>query len=353
LRCFLSASVNKFTSILPMIVVLLALQPVQPIGAQSQPAQTPQNQVSGDAIYKQFAQSVVSIEAKNDKHLVEWTGTGFVVAADGKILTNYHVIRNSKEASVRLANGDVYDTVEVLDVDRRKDIALLRIKAVDLPPVRIGNSGTLQIGDAVYSLSNPLGLENTLSEGIMSGSRPMDGFRLLQITAPISHGRSGGPLFNAKGEVIGITTLSLQEGQSLNFAIPIDYARGMLVSPSQPRPLASVYDPETRSSASAAESGSAAVGTGEPSATGKDSSKKAMATIDGSWTATFADGKGSGHLDFNLVQNSDGQVVGTYTSSSGSGGQIKGVLTEKELRFELTAIIAKLSWYFQGRWYAG
>lgn len=201
------------------------------------------NSTAGE-IYKQAAPSVVSIEGKDDKGTVRWAGTGFVVAPDGKILTNYHVIRNSKQATVRLANGDAYDSVEVMDVDRRKDIALLKIKAEELLPLRIGNSRTVQVGDPVYSLSNALGLDNTLSEGLISGIRQMDGYRLLQVTAPISHGSSGAPLFNAKGDVIGITTLSLQEGQSLNFAIPIDYARGILATPSQPAALATVYDPE-------------------------------------------------------------------------------------------------------------
>jgi hypothetical protein len=214
-------------------------------------AQAPQ--VSGGTIYKEFASSVVSIEGKNEKGVVAWTGTGFVVGADGVILTNYHVIRNSKEATTRLANGDAYDTVEVSDVDRRKDIALLKIKAVDLHPVRLGSSDAVQVGDTVYSLSNPLGVfDNTLSEGIVSGVRQMDGYRLLQITAPISHGSSGGPLFNTKGEVIGITSQSAEAGQNINFAVPIDYARGMLATPSAPRPLASVYDPEPQSVAKSA-----------------------------------------------------------------------------------------------------
>ena len=125
--------------------------------------------VSAGTIYKESARSVVFITAKNEKGTGGWTGSGFIVSTDGKILTNYHVIRNSKEASVRLDNGDVYDTVEVLEVDRRKDIALLKIKAVDLQPVRIGSSSAIQIGDTVYSLSNPLGLfDNTLSEEIIT-----------------------------------------------------------------------------------------------------------------------------------------------------------------------------------------
>ena len=299
--------------------------------------------VSAGTIYTESARSVVSIEAKNEKGVVEWTGTGFLVAADGKILTNYHVIRNSKEASVRLANGDIYDTVEVLDVDRRKDIALLKIKAIELPPVRVGNSVTLQIGDAVYSLSNPLGLDNTLSEGIVSGLRQMDGYRLLQISAPISHGSSGGPLFNTRGEVVGITAASLEEGQSLNFAIPIDYARGMLASPSQARPLASVYDPQPHPSTESTPPADAA-----PTATARQDPPKPAETIDGLWSATFADGKASGRLDFNLIQNSDGAVVGTYTTSQGGGGSIKGLLTTIEFRFELTQTIKGCPGIYKG-----
>jgi hypothetical protein len=319
-------------------VVLGSLSPSRLLLAQAPP-------VSAGAIYKQSAPSVVSIEGKNEKGIVEWTGTGFIVAADGKIVTNYHVIRNSKEASVRLDNGDVYDTVEVLDVDRRKDIALLKIKAIDLRPLRVGSSGAAQIGDVVYSLSNPLGLDNTLSEGIISGIRQMDGYRLLQITAPISHGSSGGPLFNAKGEVVGVTTLSLQEGQSLNFAIPIDYARGMLAAPSQPRPLASVYDPEPKAPT---ESAASPPTTAEAGSSNQDLSKKVGETIDGSWSATTADAKASGHLDFNLIQNSAGQVVGTYTSSQGGGGSIKGLLTGNNFRFELTQTITGCPGIYKG-----
>jgi hypothetical protein len=428
--------------------------------------------LSAGEIYRASAPSVVYIEKKDEKGDV-WTGTGFVVGADGKILTNYHVIRNAKEASVRLANGDRYDTVEVLDVDRRKDIALIKIKAIDLQPLRVGNSGAAQIGDTVYSLSNPLGLyDNTLSEGIISGIRQRDGYRVLQITAPISHGSSGGPLFNARGEVVGITFESREEGQSLNFAVPIDYARGMLASPSPPRPLASVYDPDPPSPAQSAppastEAGPSSVtlyikciggsagavsqfGTGtspanfvpylnslpascptpevpigtvtdatqpppfaihtfwqghdywafstgtdqaskvafsEVKQTGPDTivmhlndaahylvgsdeanniliqirlvvnesqpptsrtSDKKAGAIDGSWSATVADSKASGRLEFNLIQNSDGEVVGTYTSSLGGGGKIKGQLTEIDFRFELTQTIAGCPGIYKG-----
>jgi serine protease Do len=99
--------------------------------------------------------------------------------------------------------------VEVLSVDKRKDIALLKIQAVELPYLALGRSGAVEIGDTIYSVSNPLGtaLQNTLSQGLVSGKRDMEGYRVLQISAPISHGSSGGPIFNTAAEVVGSSGL--------------------------------------------------------------------------------------------------------------------------------------------------
>lgn len=196
-------------------------------------------------IYKKTSPSVVTIERYGLNGKVAAVGSGFLISSDGRILTNYHVIAHSKQATVRLANGDAYDTVDVLDIDKRKDIALIKIRAVSLPFLTLGTSSAVEIGESIYSISNPLGaFENTLSQGIISGIRPTDGYRLLQVTAPISHGSSGSPIFNAKGEVVGIAVLTIAEGQSLNFAIPIDYAKGMLSSTAL-QSLASIYEPET------------------------------------------------------------------------------------------------------------
>jgi hypothetical protein len=200
--------------------------------------------LAGD-IYRKSSPAVVLIETLNEKHEVTAAGSGFLVSSDGKILTNYHVVTHTKEATVRLANKDAYDSVDVLDIDKRKDIALIKIKALDLPFLVVGKSNTVDIGDQVFSLSTPLGLlQNTLSDGIVSGIRAGDGYRYFQVTAPISHGSSGGPIFNSRGEVIGIAAITISEGQNLNFAIPIDYAKGMLASPSQPKSLAAIYEPE-------------------------------------------------------------------------------------------------------------
>lgn len=210
----------------------------------SSAAQSPSGATTAGDIYRKAAPAVVLIETYGADGKVSSEGSGFLISADGRILTNYHVIAHTKQATVRLANKDAFDDVQVLDVDKRKDVALIKIKAVELPYLALGRSSDVQVGDTVFALGNPLGLlRNTLSQGIVSGIRPGDGYRYFQISAPISQGSSGGPIFNANGEVIGIAWATLDEGQNLNFAIPVDYARGML-SANQLQPLASIYEPE-------------------------------------------------------------------------------------------------------------
>lgn len=156
-------------------------------------------------------------------------GSGFLVDPDGIILTNYHVIRDARAARVKLASGDVYERVTVLAEDRRRDIAVLRIAGFELPTLQLGNSDSLRIGAPVVLVGSPLGLENTVSTGILSGRRQEpEGFQLLQVTAPASQGSSGGAVLAADGRVIGIAASQLLAGQNLNFAVPINYARGLL-----------------------------------------------------------------------------------------------------------------------------
>lgn len=117
------------------------------------------------------------------------------------------------------------------------------IDAANLAYLRLVRSATAQIGDRLYTLGTPLGfLQNTLSEGLLSGVRQMDGYKLFQLSAPISPGSSGSPVFNAQGEVIGIVKATIEEGQNLNFAIPIDYTTGMMNARLQS--LSSFYEPE-------------------------------------------------------------------------------------------------------------
>ncbi len=215
-----------------------------PCIVQGQTVQSSPTTLGPGDIYKMSSPAVVLIETYGEDGKVSAAGSGFLVSANGKILTNYHVIAHTKRATVTLANEDAYDSVEVIEIDKRKDIALLKIKAVNQPFVKIGHSGGAQVGDKLYTLGNPLGVfQNTLSDGILSGIRQMDGYKLFQISAPISHGSSGSPVFNSSGEVIAIVEATLSEGQNLNFAIPVDYAAGMLDS-TQTRSLESIYEPE-------------------------------------------------------------------------------------------------------------
>lgn len=213
-----------------------------------QSAQPQIRESAASEIYKAAGPAVVLIEIYGEDGKVSGSGSGFLVTADGRILTNFHVIVHTKRATVRLANEDAYDVVHVLNVDKRKDIALLKIDAVNLPCLKLGRSADLQVGDKLYTLSNPLGafFQNTISEGLLSGIRQMDGYKMFQLSAPISHGSSGGPVFSAKGDVIGIVDATIAEGQNLNLAIPIDYAAGMLDA-RELQSLASFYEPEEKS----------------------------------------------------------------------------------------------------------
>ncbi len=178
-------------------------------------------------LFTRQADSIVSISTVGKK--ANRTGTGFIVTSDGYIVTNNHLIKKAKKIFVKLRNKQTYRHVSIIKSDANKDIALIKIDAKGLKAVTLGNSNNVQIGQRVVAIGNPLGLENTISDGLISALRSVnDQLELLQISVPLSQGSSGGPLFNLKGEVIGITTASLSQGQSLNFAVPINYAKPLL-----------------------------------------------------------------------------------------------------------------------------
>ena len=157
-------------------------------------------------------------------------GSGFIADSNGIIVTNYHVVKNATSISVKLKTGEIFKAIKVINLDKVKDICILKIESFDLPTLTLGNSNEINIGDNCIAIGNPQGLENTVSNGIISGSRLYEGMNIFQITAPISPGSSGGPLLNEIGEVVGITSMTWKEAgtQNINFAIPINYVRGLL-----------------------------------------------------------------------------------------------------------------------------
>ncbi|HZS09373.1 MAG TPA: S1C family serine protease [Blastocatellia bacterium] len=179
-------------------------------------------------IAKAQAQAVVVIEQLDESDNEIGQGSGFIVTPGGAIVTNLHVIQGADALRVKLPNGDVYKTVDVVDFDELKDIAIIKIKGFKLPVVALGDSDYVQQGESVVAIGNPEGLTNSLSTGVISGMRRLETHRVFQITAPISKGSSGGALFDDQGMVIGITTSVLQAGQNINFAVPINYVRGMI-----------------------------------------------------------------------------------------------------------------------------
>jgi Trypsin-like peptidase domain len=178
--------------------------------------------------------SIVSIVMSDDKGKPIAQGTGFVVSKDGLVVTNYHVIAEGSSAVVKLPDGAFYAVDGVLAFDKVRDVAIIKAHGQTFRTLPFGNSDRVEVGEEVVAIGNPLSLESTVSNGIVSGMRTAQdlGGKFLQVTAPISPGSSGGPLFNMAGEVIGITTLYLKGGENLNFAIPINDAKRLLLSKS-------------------------------------------------------------------------------------------------------------------------
>ena len=156
-------------------------------------------------------------------------GSGFIMNREGYILTNNHVVEEADQIKVKLANGKEYEG-KVVGRDPKTDLALIKIEgSPDLQPLKLGSSEDLKVGSWVVAVGSPFGLEQTVTAGIVSakgrviGSGPYDNF--IQTDASINPGNSGGPLINLKGEVVGINTAIVAEGQGIGFAIPVNMAK--------------------------------------------------------------------------------------------------------------------------------
>jgi serine protease Do len=160
-------------------------------------------------------------------------GSGFIINQDGYLVTNFHVIEGETQISVavyHMQDGQleprVYKQVRIVAVNKFQDMALLKIDDKDSPKfkyVLLGSADNLAVGESVFAIGSPLGLERTVTEGILSTkTREFEGELYLQTTAQINPGNSGGPLFNMAGEVVGITNMKITFGEGLGFAIPIE-----------------------------------------------------------------------------------------------------------------------------------
>jgi hypothetical protein len=176
---------------------------------------------------KKAAPAVVLIKGTGAEGNI--TGTGFLIASDGKVVTCLHIVQGLKAGAVKLANGEVYSPFSIRAFDEQRDLAIIQISGFDLPTVELGNSDELQAGEAVLLVGSPLGLEQTVTSGVVSAIResPEMG-KIIQTDAAANPGNSGGPLLNARGQAVGVLDFKLRGTENLNFAVPINYARGML-----------------------------------------------------------------------------------------------------------------------------
>ncbi|AKF09480.1 HtrA protease/chaperone protein [Sandaracinus amylolyticus] len=154
------------------------------------------------------------------------TGSGFVVGAGGVIVTNHHVLGDATSARVTMRDGRTFDRVRVLATDPSNDLALLAIDAEGLAAVPLAADEDVQIGATTFAIGSPLGLDHTLTQGIVSAIRDESGTTMVQTQAPIAPGSSGGPLFDDRGRLIGVNTLL--RGGGLGFAVHVRYVRALL-----------------------------------------------------------------------------------------------------------------------------
>jgi len=184
-------------------------------------------------LVKQIGEAVVQVRTP------EGLGSGFFINADGYLITNFHVIEGETEISVevyRQTDGqldrETYKQVKIIAINKFHDLALLQIEDKNAPKfkfITLGSADALTVGDSVFAIGSPLGLERTVTQGIISTkTRELEGELYLQTTAQINPGNSGGPLFNMAGEVVGVTNMKITFGEGLGFAIPVELVKNFL-----------------------------------------------------------------------------------------------------------------------------
>jgi serine protease Do len=184
-------------------------------------------------LVKQIGEAVVQVRTPGG------LGSGFFINADGYLITNFHVIEGETEISVEVYhqhNGqldrETYKQVKIIAINKFHDLALLKIEDKNAPGFKyviLGSSDVLTVGDSVFAIGSPMGLERTVTSGILSTkTRQIEGELYLQTSAQINPGNSGGPLFNLGGEVVGVTNMKITFGEGLGFAIPVELVKSFL-----------------------------------------------------------------------------------------------------------------------------
>lgn len=196
----------KKVKLLPLLLLLFIATAVQAKTAKE--------------VFAIASKSIVIVKAFDEKLNLKATGSG-VVVKNGEVATNCHVVQEGLYYAI--GRGEDFNEATVLYADIERDLCLLISPEIQVPVARIGAAAKLKVGSQVYAIGAPQGLELSLSDGLVSQLRGDKAEPLIQTTAPISPGSSGGGLFDVEGRLVGITTLYSKEGQNLNFAVPVEW----------------------------------------------------------------------------------------------------------------------------------
>ena len=188
------------------------------------PAAAQEQEPVAARIARENLPSVVTLIALDERDQPLALGSGFFVTRDGVIVTNAHVVSGANRVLVRW-RGQNGVALKLLTFARKYDLVTIQTSFTSTPTVLLADSDTAAAGQDIVVLGSPQGLEGTVSTGIIGGLRTIAGVRYLQITAPISPGSSGGPVFNSQGRVVAISTATSAKGQNLNFALPVNLLR--------------------------------------------------------------------------------------------------------------------------------
>jgi len=215
---------GKWAVALAVVVLLLVVM--------AAPGAYPQTGDWAAKVAREATPAVVTIEVYPETGEESSQGSGFIVSPDGLVVTNYHVVKGSSFGVVRLRNGSflaIQGAVRASLPLATQDLILLKCEGRDLPRLQLGGSAEGSEGRNVVAIGSPLGLEATVSTGVVSAVRELrPGVKVIQTTAPISHGSSGGPLLDSDGRVVGVNSAFLSEGQSLNFAVLVGPVKELL-----------------------------------------------------------------------------------------------------------------------------
>jgi serine protease Do len=211
---------------LPRVAVARSAPPVA-AQADSAPAAAVSERLTPELLFQRNSQSVVVVGGLNGSSTEILQGSG-VVIDDERVITNCHVAKSAATTVIKLAGKRYPATLLRFDDNPAHDLCLLEVAGLHAPAIPLAAVESIQVGQKVYALGAPRGLDLTLSEGIVSSLRKQDDSHFIQTTASISPGSSGGGLFNDSGALIGITTFQSVEGQNLNFAVPVDWVAQLM-----------------------------------------------------------------------------------------------------------------------------